>query len=103
MSRGVSGYFTARVIKRNGYLGLKASVSVLAAAVMALCVVSLQGRALLARLHGLKAKGIQLKISSGMIDSAELETLAKHCQHSLRSVTPFQLCLPACTVPFTAV
>ncbi|XP_070834511.1 inactive phospholipase D5-like isoform X1 [Chaetodon trifascialis] len=37
-----------------------------------------QGRALLSRLQGLKAKGIQLKISSGMIDSAELSTLAKH-------------------------
>ncbi|XP_037320887.1 inactive phospholipase D5-like [Pungitius pungitius] len=37
-----------------------------------------QGRALLSRLQGLKAKGIQLKISSGMIDSTELETLAKH-------------------------
>ncbi|XP_041803865.1 inactive phospholipase D5-like [Chelmon rostratus] len=37
-----------------------------------------QGRALLSRLQGLKAKGIQLKISSGMIDSAELGTLAKH-------------------------
>lgn len=38
-----------------------------------------QGRALLSRLQGLKAKGIQLKISSGMIDSTELEMLAKHC------------------------
>ncbi|XP_035519730.1 inactive phospholipase D5-like [Morone saxatilis] len=37
-----------------------------------------QGRALLSRLQGLKAKGIQLKISSGMIDSTELNTLAKH-------------------------
>ncbi|KAM4607433.1 inactive phospholipase D5 [Polymixia lowei] len=37
-----------------------------------------QGRALLSRLQGLKAKGVQLKISSGMIDSAELKTLAKH-------------------------
>ncbi|XP_068423840.1 inactive phospholipase D5-like isoform X2 [Clinocottus analis] len=37
-----------------------------------------QGRALLSRLQGLKAKGIQLKISSGMIDSTELELLAKH-------------------------
>ncbi|XP_019126188.1 inactive phospholipase D5 isoform X2 [Larimichthys crocea] len=37
-----------------------------------------QGRALLSRLQGLKAKGIQLKISSGMIDSTELSTLAKH-------------------------
>ncbi|KAM8858453.1 inactive phospholipase D5 isoform 2-T2 [Spinachia spinachia] len=37
-----------------------------------------QGRALLSRLQGLKAKGIQLKISSGMIDSTELEMLAKH-------------------------
>ncbi|KAM3862549.1 inactive phospholipase D5-like [Diretmus argenteus] len=37
-----------------------------------------QGRALLSRLQGLKAKGIQLKISSGMIDSAELRTLARH-------------------------
>ncbi|XP_044069339.1 inactive phospholipase D5-like isoform X2 [Siniperca chuatsi] len=37
-----------------------------------------QGRALLSRLQGLKAKGIQLKISSGMIDSTELSTLARH-------------------------
>ncbi|XP_029306333.1 inactive phospholipase D5-like isoform X2 [Cottoperca gobio] len=37
-----------------------------------------QGRALLSRLQGLKAKGIHLKISSGMIDSTELGTLAKH-------------------------
>ncbi|XP_034408260.1 inactive phospholipase D5-like [Cyclopterus lumpus] len=37
-----------------------------------------QGRALLSRLQGLKAKGIQLKISSGMIDSTELVMLAKH-------------------------
>ncbi|KAK9541320.1 hypothetical protein VZT92_001373 [Zoarces viviparus] len=37
-----------------------------------------QGRALLSRLQGLKAKGIQLKISSGMIDSTELSMLAKH-------------------------
>ncbi|XP_018550790.1 inactive phospholipase D5 [Lates calcarifer] len=37
-----------------------------------------QGRDLLSRLQGLKAKGIQLKISSGMIDSTELRTLARH-------------------------
>uniref|UniRef100_A0A672GI73 PLD phosphodiesterase domain-containing protein n=1 Tax=Salarias fasciatus TaxID=181472 RepID=A0A672GI73_SALFA len=37
-----------------------------------------QGRALLSRLQGLKARGIHLKISSGMIDSDELRTLAKH-------------------------
>ncbi|XP_035800853.2 inactive phospholipase D5-like isoform X1 [Amphiprion ocellaris] len=37
-----------------------------------------QGRALLSRLQGLKAKGVQLKISSGMIDSTELKILAKH-------------------------
>ncbi|XP_034753574.1 inactive phospholipase D5-like isoform X1 [Etheostoma cragini] len=37
-----------------------------------------QGRALLSRLQGLKAKGIQLKISSGMTDSTELGMLAKH-------------------------
>ncbi|KAK2824517.1 hypothetical protein Q5P01_021692 [Channa striata] len=37
-----------------------------------------QGRALLSRLQGLKAKGIHLRISSGMIDSPELRTLAKH-------------------------
>lgn len=37
-----------------------------------------QGRALLSRLQGLKAKGIQLKISSGLIDSTELNTLARH-------------------------
>uniref|UniRef100_A0A3Q3WLG5 PLD phosphodiesterase domain-containing protein n=1 Tax=Mola mola TaxID=94237 RepID=A0A3Q3WLG5_MOLML len=36
-----------------------------------------QGKALLSRLQGLKAKKIQLKISSGMIDSTELDTLAK--------------------------
>ncbi|KAF3841897.1 hypothetical protein F7725_023848 [Dissostichus mawsoni] len=38
-----------------------------------------QGRALLSKLQGLKARGIQLKISSGMIDSSELGMLAKHC------------------------
>ncbi|XP_062257031.1 inactive phospholipase D5-like isoform X1 [Platichthys flesus] len=37
-----------------------------------------QARALLSRLQGLKAKGVQLKISSGMIDSTELKTLARH-------------------------
>ncbi|XP_035461875.2 inactive phospholipase D5-like isoform X1 [Scophthalmus maximus] len=37
-----------------------------------------KGRALLSRLQGLKAKGIQLKISSGLIDSTELRTLARH-------------------------
>uniref|UniRef100_A0A1A8IF07 Phospholipase D family, member 5 n=2 Tax=Nothobranchius kuhntae TaxID=321403 RepID=A0A1A8IF07_NOTKU len=37
-----------------------------------------QGRDLLSRLQQLKAKGIQLKISSGEVDSAELETLANH-------------------------
>ncbi|XP_071393415.1 inactive phospholipase D5-like [Centroberyx affinis] len=37
-----------------------------------------QGRALLSRLQGLKAKGIQLKISSGMIDSPELRMLDRH-------------------------
>ncbi|XP_070772429.1 inactive phospholipase D5-like [Enoplosus armatus] len=37
-----------------------------------------QGRALLSRLQGLNAKGIKLKISSGMIDSTELRTLARH-------------------------
>ncbi|KAG7228518.1 hypothetical protein INR49_007692, partial [Caranx melampygus] len=37
-----------------------------------------QGMALLSRLQGLKAKGIQLKISSGMIDSRELEILGRH-------------------------
>ncbi|KAM6997399.1 inactive phospholipase D5 [Tautogolabrus adspersus] len=37
-----------------------------------------QGKALLSRLQGLNAKGIQLKISSGMINSTELDTLAKY-------------------------
>uniref|UniRef100_A0A665X1Q2 PLD phosphodiesterase domain-containing protein n=1 Tax=Echeneis naucrates TaxID=173247 RepID=A0A665X1Q2_ECHNA len=37
-----------------------------------------QGRALLSRLQGLKERGIQLKISSGMIDSTELRMLATH-------------------------
>ncbi|XP_069549096.1 inactive phospholipase D5-like isoform X1 [Brachyistius frenatus] len=37
-----------------------------------------QGRELLSRLQGLKAKGVKLKISSGMIDSTELKTLAKY-------------------------
>ncbi|XP_058507834.1 inactive phospholipase D5-like isoform X2 [Solea solea] len=37
-----------------------------------------QGRALLARLQGLKARGVQLKISSGMVDSTELRMLARH-------------------------
>ncbi|XP_011601427.2 inactive phospholipase D5-like isoform X2 [Takifugu rubripes] len=36
-----------------------------------------QGRALLSRLQGLKSKGVQLKISSGMIDSTELAVLEK--------------------------
>ncbi|XP_047459909.1 inactive phospholipase D5-like isoform X2 [Mugil cephalus] len=40
-----------------------------------------QGRALLSRLQGLKAKGVQLKISSGIFDSAELRTLANHKVH----------------------
>lgn len=73
------------------------SVLLLAAGVTTLCVVSPQGRALLARLQGLKAKGIQLKISSGMIDSAELDALAKHCQHSpLLCHTFSSVCPPAC-------
>ncbi|KAM6956214.1 inactive phospholipase D5 [Aplochiton taeniatus] len=37
-----------------------------------------QGRALLSKLHGLKARGVNLKIASGMIDSAELKALDKH-------------------------
>ncbi|XP_053188712.1 inactive phospholipase D5-like [Scomber japonicus] len=37
-----------------------------------------QGKALLSRLQGLKAKGIQLKISSGVFDSTELKMLARH-------------------------
>ncbi|XP_014862479.1 PREDICTED: inactive phospholipase D5-like isoform X1 [Poecilia mexicana] len=37
---------------------------------------AVQGRALLSRLQGLKDKGIQLKISTGDFDSAELKTLA---------------------------
>lgn len=37
-----------------------------------------QGRVLLSKLQGLKAKGIQLRISSGTSDSDELITLAKH-------------------------
>ncbi|XP_017288473.1 inactive phospholipase D5 isoform X2 [Kryptolebias marmoratus] len=37
-----------------------------------------QGRALLSRLKGLKAKGIQLKISSGDINSPELDNLTNH-------------------------
>ncbi|XP_030604090.1 inactive phospholipase D5 isoform X2 [Archocentrus centrarchus] len=37
-----------------------------------------QGRALLSRLQGLKAKGIQLKISSGITNSTELRELSKH-------------------------
>lgn len=41
----------------------------------ALILSSLQGRALLSRLHGLKSKGVQLKISSGIIDSTELAVL----------------------------
>lgn len=53
-----------------------------------------QGRALLSRLQGLKAKRVQLKISSGMIDSTELDTLAKHSQ-LLRS-----LCSTFCVLVF---
>lgn len=53
-----------------------------------------QGRALLSRLQGLKAKGIQLKISSGMIDSTELDTLAKHSQLLL------SLCSTFCVLVF---
>ncbi|XP_077351884.1 inactive phospholipase D5-like isoform X1 [Festucalex cinctus] len=37
-----------------------------------------QGRVLLSRLLALKSKKIQLKVSSGMVDSAELKTLAGH-------------------------
>uniref|UniRef100_A0A1A7WR87 Phospholipase D family, member 5 n=1 Tax=Iconisemion striatum TaxID=60296 RepID=A0A1A7WR87_9TELE len=37
-----------------------------------------QGKELLSRLQQLKAKGIQLRISSGEVDSAELETLTNH-------------------------
>ncbi|XP_073338624.1 inactive phospholipase D5-like [Pagrus major] len=37
-----------------------------------------QGRALLSKLQGLKARGVNLKISSGIIDSTELSTLDKH-------------------------
>uniref|UniRef100_A0A3Q3H0T1 Inactive phospholipase D5-like n=1 Tax=Labrus bergylta TaxID=56723 RepID=A0A3Q3H0T1_9LABR len=37
-----------------------------------------QGKALLSRLQGLKDKGIQLKISSGVFNSSELNTLAKY-------------------------
>ncbi|XP_072293172.1 inactive phospholipase D5-like [Eucyclogobius newberryi] len=37
-----------------------------------------QGRALLSRLQGLKARGIQLRISSEMIDSSELTSLGRH-------------------------
>lgn len=48
-----------------------------------------QGRALLSRLQGLKAKRIQLKISSGMIDSTELDTLAKHSQLLLSLCSTF--------------
>lgn len=42
-----------------------------------------QGRALLSKLQGLKARGVNLKISSGIIDSTELSALDKHCQLSL--------------------
>ncbi|XP_030298164.1 inactive phospholipase D5 isoform X2 [Sparus aurata] len=37
-----------------------------------------QGRALLSKLQGLKARGVNLKISSGIIDSTELSALDKH-------------------------
>ncbi|XP_061692726.1 inactive phospholipase D5-like isoform X2 [Syngnathoides biaculeatus] len=37
-----------------------------------------QGRLLLSRLLALKSRKIQLKISSGIVDSAELKTLARH-------------------------
>uniref|UniRef100_A0AAV2JNK3 PLD phosphodiesterase domain-containing protein n=1 Tax=Knipowitschia caucasica TaxID=637954 RepID=A0AAV2JNK3_KNICA len=37
-----------------------------------------QGRALLSRLQGLKTRGIQLRISSGTIDSSELMALGRH-------------------------
>ncbi|KAM9364980.1 inactive phospholipase D5-like [Pholidichthys leucotaenia] len=37
-----------------------------------------QGKALLSRLQGLTSKRIQLRISSGMINSSELRTLSKH-------------------------
>ncbi|CAG6016596.1 unnamed protein product [Menidia menidia] len=37
-----------------------------------------QGRALLSRLQGLTKRGVQLKISSGIINSTELDVLAKH-------------------------
>lgn len=57
-----------------------------------------QGRALLSRLQGLKAKGIQLKISSGMIDSTELDTLSKHSQLLLllSLYDTFRVCVQNC-------
>lgn len=74
-----------------------------------------QGRALLSRLQGLKAKGIQLKISSGMIDSTELDTLEK--KKSQRQLSVYSLskiaaaylslqiidCTPFCSAHFGSV
>lgn len=39
-----------------------------------------QGGLLLSRLQALKSQKIQLKVSSGIVDSAELKTLAAHGQ-----------------------
>ncbi|XP_035610412.1 inactive phospholipase D5-like [Oncorhynchus keta] len=41
---------------------------------------SRQGQALLQRLQGLKKKGINLKIASGMINSSELKSLSRHSE-----------------------
>lgn len=56
-----------------------------------------QGRALLSRLQGLKARGIQLKISSGLSgNSTELETLARYSQ-LLPTVLCSSLCVCLCS------
>ncbi|CAL8257794.1 unnamed protein product [Arctogadus glacialis] len=58
---------------------------------------SLQGRALLTRLQGLKARGVQLKISSEDTDSTELSMLARLGESSLSTFPRY--CPPPCDSP----
>lgn len=68
----------------------------------ALILSSLQGRALLSRLHGLKSKGVQLKISSGIIDSTELAVLEqKKSQRFLPLSSHVSLSILLCSAPLT--
>ncbi len=77
---GSAGFTNIEVAQKNLVRILSAGISYDSGHVV-MC--SPQGRALLSRLQELKAKGVQLKISSGMIDSSELSALDKHSQLSL--------------------